>query len=35
MAVVKFLEKVFCDLQVCCIIVMPDSITVGKVCLWL
>lgn len=35
MAVVKFLEKVFCELQLYYIIVMPDSIMVGKVCLCL
>lgn len=33
MAVVKFLEKVFCELQLYYIIVMPDSIMLGKVCL--
>lgn len=35
MAVVKFLEKVFYNLQLCYVIVMSDSITVGKVCLCL
>lgn len=35
MASVKYVEKVFCKLQLYYIIVMPDRIMVGKVCLWL
>lgn len=35
MAAVKYVEKVFCKLQPYYIIVMPDRIMVGKVCLWL
>jgi len=35
MAVVKFLAKVFCELELRYILVMPDSIMVGKVCLCL
>lgn len=35
MAAVKYVEKVFCKLQLYYIIVMPDRIMVGKVCLWL
>lgn len=33
LAVVKFLEKVFCKLLLYYVIVMPDRIMVGKVCL--
>lgn len=35
MAVVKYQNSVFCKLQLYYIIVMPDSIMVGKVCLCL